>query len=156
MIKKRPTTEQRFWSKVNKNKKGCWEWQGYKQRYGKLGINHKVILAHRYSWELHKGKIPKGLCVLHKCDNPPCVNPKHLFLGTLKDNMQDMIKKGRANHPGMKGEQHPNAKITTEVVMIIRKLYKRPDLTYEKLAGEFNLSFSHIGRIIKKKQWKHN
>jgi hypothetical protein len=86
----------RFWNKVNKTKK-CWEWLATKNNkgYGRIQVNGKSRLAHRISYGLKNGEIPRGLEVLHKCDNPLCVNPKHLFLGTHKDNLQDMAKKGR-------------------------------------------------------------
>lgn len=92
------TTEDRFFSKIDKNSEnGCWIWTGSKvsNRYGGMLVGHKHMLAHRYSYELHKGKIENDLYVCHKCDNGFCVNPDHLFLGTQKDNMCDMIKKGR-------------------------------------------------------------
>lgn len=91
--------EERFWSYVLKLPNGCWEWQGGKVRYGYGGFhdeNHRLRFAHRYSWEMHNGPIPKGLFVCHTCDNPPCINPAHLFIGTPKDNTQDMIRKGRS------------------------------------------------------------
>jgi len=95
------TIEQRFWRHVKLGGEDeCWVWigsstnaSGHKNfQFG--GTNH---LAHRFSYELHKGEIPKGLLVCHSCDNPLCVNPKHLWVGTHKDNMQDMVKKGRQN-----------------------------------------------------------
>jgi hypothetical protein len=88
----------RFMDKV-KISLGCWEWQAAKLRrgYGQFGSGQgkRLILAHRMAWTLFVGKIPDGLCVLHKCDNPPCVNPNHLFLGTYKDNAEDMVAKNR-------------------------------------------------------------
>lgn len=76
---------------------GCWIWTGHIRTngYGAMSIKSKLQYAHRISWELHNGPIPEGLFVLHKCDNPPCVNPDHLFIGTQKDNLQDAFKKGR-------------------------------------------------------------
>lgn len=75
----------------------CWEWQGGKNNvgYGMIRDEHGMRTTHRVSYELHKGNIPKGMCVCHTCDNPKCVNPDHLWVGTKKDNSQDMIRKGR-------------------------------------------------------------
>ena len=90
----------RFWNKVDKSagEGSCWNWIAYKKRdgYGWFGVHRKeLILAHRYSWVLSHGAIPAGMNVLHKCDNPACVNPNHLWLGTLADNNKDMCRKGR-------------------------------------------------------------
>lgn len=88
----------RFWSKVSKNDgDGCWEWTGVIQNegYGRFWLKPKMITAHRFSYELHHGAIKCGALVLHRCDNPKCVRPDHLFLGTPADNMQDMLKKDR-------------------------------------------------------------
>lgn len=107
----RLTVEERFWKylpnkpeasdpyNLDYSKKGCWEWVGATVRggYGSLKINNKKIGAHRFSWELHNGPIPEGLMTLHKCDNPPCCRPDHLFIGTGSDNMQDRAAKGRDN-----------------------------------------------------------
>lgn len=75
----------------------CWIWTASTRPsgYGQMGVGYKTCHAHRVSWKLHRGLIPKSLCVLHKCDTPACVNPEHLFLGTQKDNIQDAVKKGR-------------------------------------------------------------
>src|SRR6185312_412624 len=104
--------QERFWSKVDKNSPApkhnptlgnCWEWIAGRtiKGYGQLVVNHKTVKAHRLSWELSFKEIPKGLSVLHKCDNPSCVNPDHLFLGNHSDNMRDASIKGRLNaQPG--------------------------------------------------------
>src|SRR3990167_1003780 len=99
-IGRRKSLEGVFLNKVNKTE-NCWLWTGACDTfgYGHFGKlcppKVKMVKAHRFSYELHKGKIPEGMCVLHSCDTPPCVNPKHLWLGTKKDNMIDMIKKKR-------------------------------------------------------------
>ena len=100
-IKKQPIQE-RFRQKVAVgHKKECWEWQGNRDQYG-YGVifyNGKLAKAHRLSWTLHFGNITDGLCVCHHCDNPSCVNPSHLFLGTHQDNAKDRESKGRGWHP---------------------------------------------------------
>jgi hypothetical protein len=90
------TVEDRFWANVDKSG-DCWEWQASVNLdgYGRFCLKGKRIRAHRLSWVLANGEIPEGMCVLHKCDNPPCVSPDHLFLGTRADNVRDMVQKGR-------------------------------------------------------------
>lgn len=87
---------ERFWANVVK-RDGCWSWTARKARfgYGAMEVDCKPARAHRLSWEIHHGPIPAGLWVLHKCDNPECANPDHLYLGTTKDNFRDMIERGR-------------------------------------------------------------
>jgi hypothetical protein len=94
----------RFWAKVQKSA-GCWTWTAnhLPKGYGVIGVgaaDQGLKLAHRVSWEIHFGPIPAGLFVCHRCDNPPCVRPDHLFLGTVQDNVDDMVAKGRANYRG--------------------------------------------------------
>lgn len=98
------TIEERFWNHVEAipEGSGCWEWTGatVKDGYGRVELSHlgkriRAVMAHRLSWGIHMGPIPPGMSVLHHCDNPPCVNPAHLFLGTQADNIRDMILKGR-------------------------------------------------------------
>jgi len=112
--------EERFWPKIEKTN-SCWNWMANKNNhgYGMVLYGDRKRLAHRISWELHNGKIPKGLCVLHKCDNPACVNPDHLFLGTIRDNYEDMVKKGRHPPPSNQFRQIPKAEVER-----IRELYQ--------------------------------
>ena len=90
-------SEERFWKFVKKTETGCWNWLGHRDEkgYGTFFSGNKDVRAHRFSYELHNGKIEGGLWCLHKCDNPPCVRPSHLFLGTNQDNVDDCHKKGR-------------------------------------------------------------
>jgi len=95
------STKDRFWKFVHETNdhNQCWEWQGYKsvEGYGRFQIHNRTHTASKVAWTLTHGPVPEGLCVLHRCDNPPCVNPNHLFLGTVKDNVSDMWEKGRAH-----------------------------------------------------------
>lgn len=110
-----------------------------------------VFYAHRLSWELHFGPIPSGMHVLHKCDNPPCVNPKHLFLGAHVDNYIDMRKKNRH----VKGEKFPHAKLTEHAVRTIRDRYEKGDITQKKLADVFGVSISQINGVVNRNTWRH-
>lgn len=147
--------EQRFWAKVHKTDT-CWLWTGAKSRgYGQIGRGGKAIKTHRVSWELHNGPIPAGddyhgMCVLHTCDIPACVNPDHLFLGTNADNVVDMIAKGR--RASTSGEAHHNAKLAAEQVLEIRSRQRQ---TQQALAKEFDISREQIRDIRSGKSWAH-
>lgn len=118
---------------------------------GRSGSNR---LAHRVSWTLYRGEIPDGLCVLHKCDTPPCVNPEHLFIGTLQDNNADMAAKGRwsINGPrGLKGESHPQAKLTVQSVREIRASTETSTI----LARRYGVSLTTLCNAREGKTWRH-
>ena len=141
----------RFWDKVRVGD-DCWVWTGglYEGGYGNfLYYTGKNIGAHRYSWIYHYGEIPQGLQVLHKCDNPPCVNPEHLFLGTHQDNMDDMMAKDRQQHSH--GEDHYNSRLTLKQVTDIRK----SPLLARELANIYEVSRSHISAIKNLTKWKN-
>lgn len=153
---KRPIAD-RLWEKVSGlggGPDGCWEWQGHRQSrgYGIIGVNRKQVLTHRLSWELANGPIPDGKNVCHKCDNPPCVNPRHLFIGTQADNMADKSKKGRAG--ALAGEKHPRSKLTEMDVKCIRYLLSI-GYTQQEIADKFNISQSNVNSINLRQLWKH-
>lgn len=145
------TQEQReraFWAKVNITD-GCWLWTATTNNkgYGNFKFNKKYVGAHRASWMIHNGPIPKGKFVLHTCDNPPCVNPDHLFIGTNEDNLKDMAKKGRST----RGEKNVNAVLTEERVIAIRADIR----TQDAIAAAYNISQRQVSRIKRKLNWAH-
>jgi hypothetical protein len=146
------TLEERFW-KYAKKTDDCWLWTGAptEEGYGYLRIRNKAIYAHRLSWQLFRGPIPAGLCVLHSCDNPPCTNPDHLFLGTRKDNARDMRNKGR--HPDQYGEKSSRAKLTIAQVIELRNL-RESGMSYRKLGKMFGIAAPNAWRIVKREHWK--
>lgn len=144
----------RFWSKVKiGSSDDCWEWQGGVNSTGRgvYWYNGSSIHAHRFVWTITNGDIPDNMLVCHHCDNGKCVNPKHLFLGTQKDNMQDMVSKGRK--VTLRGSNDPKSKLTESDVLRIRSLYG--EYSQYKLARMFNVSRSTISAIIHRYNWKH-
>jgi DNA-binding CsgD family transcriptional regulator len=141
----------RFWEKV-RGAAACWTWIGSCDRkgYGQLKVSSVYRKAHRISWELHYGPIPGGLCVLHHCDNPPCVRPDHLFLGTNHDNVIDSMIKGRR----AQGEHNGNGKLTTKQVEEIR-LYIAQGVTHRAIAKHLNIASSTVSNIRRGKTRKH-
>jgi hypothetical protein len=118
--------DERFWTKVRRGSDGeCWEWTAYKnpKGYGRFSLNGRPGFAHRFAYKEAKGPIPSDLCVLHRCDNPACVNPDHLWLGTKADNNQDMFKKGRGKSNAPKGEANTQATHTASQVTAIQADY---------------------------------
>lgn len=137
---------------------GCWIWIGamHKGGYGHLKFDGITRLAHRISWELFNGPIPEGFLVLHKCDNPPCVNPNHLFLGDHADNMKDMWDKGRHSidhikNLNEKGNSH-SAKLSFEEVTEVRELYSTGLVTMAMLAIYFNITSGTVCKIVNLQQ----
>lgn len=134
-----------------KEKDSCWMW-GNKNLHNMFLLNGKNMGAHRASWILHKGEIPNGLFVCHHCDNPGCVNPEHLFLGTAKDNVHDMINKGRSIQ--VRGEKNGSCKLKEEDVFKMREI-KKQNFSYQYIAKIFGMSLSATFSAIKGRSWKH-
>jgi predicted XRE-type DNA-binding protein len=151
----RKTLEERFnenFIKLSDNE--CWEWKHIYsgEKYGQIKINGKTERAHRVAWELNIGKIPHGIDVLHHCDNPKCVNwIKHLFLGTQKDNMQDMKNKNRCSHTNWtKGENNGSHKLTKEEVIEIKNI---KGLLQREIGEIFNITQGHVSKIQNGRNW---
>lgn len=160
--------QQRLESKLKQNDNGCLEWQGYRDKYGRIKVNGKMMGTHRLAWEIKNGEIPDSLFVLHKCDNPPCCNIDHLFLGNQKDNMQDALKKGRMKFPycppekkarGAKngmwinrhkftGSNNTNSKLSDDQRNELCDL-KRSGVTAKKLAHQFRICEEQVLRIAR-------
>lgn len=172
------SAEEKFWVMIDKNGPipmhkpelgPCWKWAGGNIRgwYSRLYVLTHSFLAHRFSWELHFGKIPDGLQVLHKCDNPPCTNPSHLFIGTSRDNVRDMWEKRRMSTQGEKWDgpkqawplcgkgdkRRKHVKLNAGQVSEIRKTYAAGELTYSELAERFQLPRTTIHSALNK--WKN-
>ncbi len=137
-------------------KSGCWEWQKARNNfgYGTLTINGRTRYAHRLSYELNKGQIPAGLHVMHDCDNPACINPDHLSVGTRSKNMADCHARGRSRIPSprMRGEENGSAKLTARAVDDIRALLNS-GRSQREIAQKFGVSQSAISGIKRGKTW---
>jgi len=173
-----------FWSRIKRgNAKECWPWTGKKIKgYGYLILDGSGYYAHRVSWLLFSGEDPAKQCVLHKCDNPPCTNPNHLYVGSHGDNMRDMFRRGRANrasgdrngsrvhlekvprgegwkkfhaHEDRRGEGNSCSKLSESDVLNIRYLAVKEQLSQLELGRLFNVSPSTIARIIQRRGWAH-
>lgn len=144
----------RFWKQVKMQPSGCWEWQGYKNRkhYGTFGMNFKQYYAHRLAYRMYYLTDPLELQVCHTCDNPTCVNPFHLFIGTQKDNIADMYEKGRQNK--CKGSSHGQAVLTESDVMAARERWQNGE-TQKALAAEYGVSRQVMGFAVTGRTWKH-
>lgn len=140
----------------------CWEWNGFKNRdgYGFCTFRNQGHNASRVAWLLFKGEIPENLCVLHKCDNRACVRLDHLFLGTRKDNQQDMWLKGRANNtkpPLKRGSENGNAKINEYIVKTLKAIHKfNPEIPILRIAKAYKLPYYIVWDFLgRNKTWKH-
>jgi len=144
------TPEENFWEKVDKSKE-CWEWQAARDKdgYGFFHHHGKMGKAHRFSWEMHNGPIPEGLQVLHKCDNPRCIRPDHLFVGTNIENVADRTKKRRQPD----GERHNEAKVTLKQVQEMRRNGKTG--TYKSIGQRYGLSIAQTAKILNNQSWKN-
>ena len=169
--KKKPalSVEERFWSQVHKGD-GCWLFFGRRGKvhpYAAIWINGSRTSAHRFVFELTKGPIPAGMFVCHTCDNPTCVRPDHLFLGTAADNVHDMLAKGRANpphgdahpwrrHPELvrRAEANPNSKLTTPAVREIRTAWSQRKTSQRALADRYGVSPSLISKVVHRWVWR--
>ncbi len=150
----------------------CWTWLGAtdEKGYGRFSIggSHKadgsrrnsMVAAHRFSYEAHIGPIPRfsgdeRICVLHRCDNPACVRPEHLFLGTDRDNVHDMDRKGRRVNGQLRGSRHPGAILTEEQVRTIVDLHRIRGVSQAQLSREFGVCTSTVNHIFTGRLWKH-
>lgn len=138
-----------YFHKCYEKEGDCWIWKRCKNKggYGKIGLND---LAHRRSYEYHKGNIPFGQCVLHKCDNRDCVNPEHLFLGDRSTNNKDRKEKNRS----AKGESHGQSKLDEKSVFEIRKK-RMQGCEYQQLSEQYKVNWYTIRKICKNQIWKH-
>lgn len=157
-IAARPLAE-RFWEKVRRGR-GCWEWTArrFKNGYGSIRSGDRQLLAHRIAWELTRGPIPSGLLICHHCDNPPCVRPSHLFLGTHQMNLDDCRRKGRAAKPDQTtraSESNGAAKLTASKVRRLRERYRRGGVTQAALAREYKVSIPLIEKILGGRLWRY-
>lgn len=137
-------------SNVKTNKTtGCWEWTAYMDAYGygKISMYGSRCMAHRASWITHRGPIPSGLCVLHRCDNPPCINPDHLWIGTFHENALDASRKGRLGHPA------PNRAFTPDQVVLITRLTREGKLQKD-IAKMFGVNRNTIFEVTSGKHYK--
>lgn len=149
---KKMTVEERFWEKVDiRDASECWEWLASKRNggYGQFSVAGKTLRANRIAYEFFYGPFDESLFVLHKCDNPGCVNPAHLFLGSHRDNMRDMVEKERA----ASGEAHKKAELSTKDVLAIVELYNSGKHTHASIAELYTVEAPAIYKILNGRTW---
>lgn len=152
------TAADRFWKHVTAGAPDeCWEWEGATVHgYGFLQGDPggmRWVRAHRLSWELHVGPIPAGAVVCHRCDNPPCVNPAHLFIGTRKDNNADRAAKGRGRENRQRGEANTNTHLKKADVTMIRAMAKK-GYSQTRIGSFFGLSQPQVSKIVRGRSWE--
>lgn len=148
-----------FWSRVRKSKDGCWLWTLSQSThgYGQQWHAGKIWRCHRLAWVLTHGPIPKGQCVCHRCDNPLCVRIDHLFLGTQRENLRDMLKKGRRRPRSIGqwiGSRNVRAKLTENDVRAIRSEYAAGS-SLRKLSAKFGIAHTAIASVLHRRTWAH-
>lgn len=145
------TLEDRFWAKVDKSG-DCWIWTGARNErgYGKILAGRRLEYAHRVSVRLDGREVPDNAHVCHHCDNPPCVNPAHLFVGTSRDNHDDMVRKGRST----RGERNPRSKLTADQVREIRARAAAGEVQ-RVIGADYGIEQSHVSLIVRRGVWQH-
>lgn len=149
MIRGKTSSVMEHFLREHQGNDGCWIWPRWKDKdgYGRTQFNGKTAIAHRVAYIIFTGKDPKNLCVLHRCDNPGCCNPSHLFLGTPKDNYRDSAQKGRASI----GEKNGLSKLTSEQVLSIRKDNRRQ----VDIALDYGILQTTVSAIKTGQNWRH-
>ena len=132
----------------------CWLWTGaLNHGYGWMAIAGTQMMTHRVSYLLHHGDLPDGAAICHHCDNPPCVNPEHLYAGDQATNVADMVTRERLVNP--QGEAHGKARLTVDQVRTLRSMYAEGGATQVELSAIYGINQAHISRIIRRKAWNH-
>lgn len=142
-----------FWSKIDRSggPDSCWPWKAYRtiDGYGQIGRFQRILRAHRVAWELTNGPIPPNIFVCHRCDNPPCCNPAHLFLGSVQENNLDMARKGRVHLSGYPKHVKPRQKkFTGEEIAVIQEQYATGQYSQRQLASQHHVSQHTICRAL--------
>lgn len=149
----------RISSNVKRNGR-CIEWQGTlsDNGYGRINVNGRHNRVHRVVYELYRQPIPEGMYICHRCDNPRCCNPDHLFAGTPRQNSRDMLRKGRHKtfaRGEVSGERNPRALLTDDDVVNIREQYASSNVTLKQLAKQYGVHFDTISKVINRVTWSH-